>query len=119
MCSASAGSRQDAAKASHKLLRAAVEAIREGRLDAEIAFVFSNRERGSSRHGPFFEQVREHGIPLVTLSDTRFRKEHDGEVAKAASRFPHGARTMTAQVVAAAAAPRLRHRDARRVHAHR
>lgn len=74
---------------SQKLLRAAVAAIREGRLDAEIAFVFSNRERGQfDATDAFFNQVAGYGIPLVTLSDTRFRREHRGEVARAGTPLP-------------------------------
>lgn len=74
---------------SPKLLRAAVDAIRDGRLDAEIAFVFSNRAAGQYPNTDrFFEQVHEHGIPLVTLSDANFRKERDGEVAKAGQPLP-------------------------------
>jgi folate-dependent phosphoribosylglycinamide formyltransferase PurN len=74
---------------SQKLLRAAVDAIRERRLDAEIAFVFSNRERGRfEATDAFFDQVASYGIPLVTLSDTRFRKEHDGEVARKGEPLP-------------------------------
>jgi folate-dependent phosphoribosylglycinamide formyltransferase PurN len=74
---------------SQKLLRAAVEAVREGRLDAEIAFVFSNRERGQfDATDMFFDQVASYGIPLITLSDTRFRREHDGEVAKKGQPLP-------------------------------
>jgi phosphoribosylglycinamide formyltransferase 1 len=74
---------------SQKLLRAAVEAIREGRLDGEIAFVFSNRERGRfEATDTFFDQVESYGIPLITLSDTRFRKERDGEVAKKGEPLP-------------------------------
>jgi folate-dependent phosphoribosylglycinamide formyltransferase PurN len=74
---------------SQKLLRAAIEAIREGRLDAEIPFVFSNRERGRfEATDTFFDQVESYGIPLITLSDTRFRKEHGGEVAKKGEPLP-------------------------------
>jgi folate-dependent phosphoribosylglycinamide formyltransferase PurN len=74
---------------SQKLLRAAIEAIREGRLDAEIPFVFSNRERGHfEATDTFFDQVESYGIPLITLSDTRFRKEHGGEVAKKGEPLP-------------------------------
>ncbi len=74
---------------SQKLLRAAVDAIREARLDAEIAFVFSNRERGQSEAtDTFFDQVYGYGIPLVTLSDVRFRKEHGGQVARAGEPLP-------------------------------
>jgi phosphoribosylglycinamide formyltransferase-1 len=74
---------------SQKLLRAAVEAIREGRLDAEIVFVFSNREPGQFPiTDDFFEQVRNYGIPLVTLSDHAYRKERGGEVAKMGEPLP-------------------------------
>jgi folate-dependent phosphoribosylglycinamide formyltransferase PurN len=74
---------------SQKLLRAAVEAIREGRLDAEIAFVFSNRERGRfEATDAFFDQVASYGIPLITLSDARFRKEHNGAVARKGEALP-------------------------------
>jgi folate-dependent phosphoribosylglycinamide formyltransferase PurN len=74
---------------SQKLLRAAVEAIREDRLDAEIAFVFSNRERGRSEAtDTFFDQVASYAIPLITLSDVRFRKEHGGDVARKGAPLP-------------------------------
>lgn len=74
---------------SQKLLRAAVEAIREGRLDAEIAFVFSNRERGQfDVTDMFFDQVESYGIPLITLSDARYRRGHGGEVAKKGQPLP-------------------------------
>ncbi|MEX0749682.1 MAG: formyltransferase family protein [Dehalococcoidia bacterium] len=74
---------------SQKLLRAAVEAITEGRLDAEIAFVFSNREPGQfEATDTFFSQVNACGIPLITLSDARFRRENGGEVARVGQPLP-------------------------------
>jgi phosphoribosylglycinamide formyltransferase-1 len=74
---------------SQKLLRAAVEAIREGSLDAEIAFVFSNREEGQHpATDTFFEQVRGYGIPLVTLSDSKFRRRHNGDMARMGQPLP-------------------------------
>ncbi len=74
---------------SQKLLRAAVEAIREGRLDAEVAFVFSNRERGQfDVTDMFFDQIASYGIPLITLSDARFRRAHKGEIAKKGQPLP-------------------------------
>lgn len=74
---------------SQKLLRATVEAIRASRLDAEIAFVFSNREAGQfDATDEFFSQVDAYGIPLITLSDTKFRKEVGGEVARAEQPLP-------------------------------
>jgi folate-dependent phosphoribosylglycinamide formyltransferase PurN len=74
---------------SQRLLRATIEAIREGRLDAEIAFVFSNRERGLfEATDTFFDQVSSYGIPLITQSDTRFRKQCRGEVARKGAPLP-------------------------------
>lgn len=74
---------------SQRLLRAAVDAIHDGTLDAEIAFVFSNRERGmSDATDEFFDQVSGYGIPLVTLSDRQFRSEHGGEVARKGQPLP-------------------------------
>jgi folate-dependent phosphoribosylglycinamide formyltransferase PurN len=74
---------------SQKLLRAAVDAIRERRLDAEIAVVFSNREHGQHEAtNVFFDQVASYGIPLVTLSDARFRREAGGEVARMGQPLP-------------------------------
>ena len=74
---------------SQKLLRASVEAIRGGKLDAEIAFVFSNRERGQSEATDvFFDQIVSYGLPLVTLSDSQFRREHGGEVARKGESLP-------------------------------
>ena len=74
---------------SPKLLRAAVEAIREGRLEAEIAFVFSNREPGQYPiTDRFFEEVRGYGLPLIALSDANFRKERGGEVARSGQPLP-------------------------------
>jgi phosphoribosylglycinamide formyltransferase-1 len=74
---------------SQKLLGAAVEAIREGRLDAEIAFVFCNREPGQfEATDRFFGQVESYGIPLITLSDSRFRKRAGGEIARAGQPLP-------------------------------
>jgi folate-dependent phosphoribosylglycinamide formyltransferase PurN len=74
---------------SQKLLRAAVEAIADGRLDAEIPFVFSNREPGQfEATDVFFAQVQSYGIPLVTLSDARFRRESSGEVARKGKPLP-------------------------------
>ena len=74
---------------SQKLLRAAVDAIRDGRLDATISFVFSNREPAQDpATDAFFEQVRSYDIPLLTLSDARFRREHNGEPAKIGQPLP-------------------------------
>ena len=64
---------------SRGLLRFFRQAIVAGRLDAEIEFVFSNREPGEAEGSDeFFELVRSYGLPLVTLSSGRYRREHGG-----------------------------------------
>ena len=53
--------------------------IDAGLLDARIEFVFSNRERGEAEGSDqYFDLVEGHGLPLVTLSSARFRREHGG-----------------------------------------
>jgi phosphoribosylglycinamide formyltransferase-1 len=74
---------------SPKLLGAALEAIHVGRLDARIAVVFCNREPGEDpMSDAYHAQVSAAGIPLVTLSDRRFRREHGGEVARKGEALP-------------------------------
>lgn len=61
------------------MLQFVADAILQGRLDARIEFVFSNRERGEAEGSDaFFQLVRSYGFPLVTLSSARFRREHGG-----------------------------------------
>jgi folate-dependent phosphoribosylglycinamide formyltransferase PurN len=60
---------------SRKLLQAARDEIAAGRLDAEIVVVFCNRAPGEDANtDAFLQQVRDYGIPLVTLSSRDFRK---------------------------------------------
>ena len=55
------------------------DAIDQGRLDAGIEFVFSNREPGEAEGSDqFFNLVRSYRVPLVTLSSNRYRREHGG-----------------------------------------
>ena len=64
---------------SRGLLRFVANAILKGELDASIEFVFSNREPGEAEGSDeFFETVRSYGFPLVTLSSSRYRREHGG-----------------------------------------
>lgn len=52
------------------------DAIDTGELDAEIAFVFCNREPGEhAGSDAFMELARSHGVPVVSLSSQRFRQE--------------------------------------------
>ncbi|PZC46392.1 MAG: Folate-dependent phosphoribosylglycinamide formyltransferase PurN [Chloroflexi bacterium] len=65
------------------MLRTTVEAMRAGDLDAQIEFVFSNRELGEAEGSDrYFQQVRDYGIPLVCCSSRRFRKEHGTRVSE-------------------------------------
>jgi folate-dependent phosphoribosylglycinamide formyltransferase PurN len=74
---------------SRRLLSAAVEAIRRGELDAEIAFVFCNRERGEHEAtDQFLDLAASFGIPCVTLSSRRFRRERDGALSKPGEALP-------------------------------
>ncbi len=74
---------------SPKLLSAAIDAIASGRLDARIAVVFCNREPGENpMSDAYHAQVRAAGLPLVTLSDRRFRREHGGAVARKGETLP-------------------------------
>ncbi len=64
---------------SRGLLRFIKDAIDQGRLDAEIEFVFSNREPGEAEGSDqFFDLVRSYRLPLVTCSSSRYRREHGG-----------------------------------------
>ncbi len=63
---------------SYGLLKATLDAIESGELHARIEFVFCNREKGQAAGSDRFIAFAEsHGIPVVTLSSRRFRKEHD------------------------------------------
>lgn len=74
---------------SKKLLTAAVDATRRGDLDAEIAFVFCNRERAEhDATDGFLDLVASFGIPCVTLSSRRFRKERGGQLSKPGEPLP-------------------------------
>lgn len=78
---------------SRQLLQAILQAIQSGRLKAQVAFVFSNREPGEfDPTDGFLSMVREAGYPLVTLSFRKFRArlgndldwrpKYDAEVVK-------------------------------------
>ncbi len=74
---------------SRKLLTAAVDAIRRGELDAEIAFVFCNRERGEHEGTDgFLDLAASLGVPCLTLSSRRFRRERGGELSKPGEPLP-------------------------------
>jgi len=59
---------------SRDLLRTAWRSIAEGEIKAEIAFVFSNRERGQAEGSDaFFDLVNSYNIPLINVSSRKYR----------------------------------------------
>jgi phosphoribosylglycinamide formyltransferase-1 len=81
-----------------KLLRAALDAI-EGGMDARISFVFSNRDYGDFENTDlFFDAVREARIPLVTLSNTKFRRRIGGKLSRDGAPLPEWRRAYDAEV---------------------
>ena len=61
---------------SRGLLQIVVDAIQRGELNARVQFVFCNREPGEQPGSDeFMTLVRSHGIPLVTLSSQRLRRQ--------------------------------------------
>ncbi len=86
---------------SRNLLRAAVDAIGDGRLDAEIAFVFCNREPGEYEPTDvFLEQARSYGLDVITLSSRRFRKASDGQRSRPDKPLPEWRRAYDREVAA-------------------
>ena len=76
-------------ESSRRLLSATVDAIRAGTLDAEIAFVFCNRERDEYEPtDSFLDLVESYRIPLLTLSSRRFRKERGGALSEPGKALP-------------------------------
>ena len=56
-------------KAARDLLQVVNSSIKQGEIEAEIAFVFSNREPGESEESDlFFKLVEDYHIPLICLS---------------------------------------------------
>ena len=61
---------------STQLLRLVHDQIASGHLPATIQFVFCNRDPGEAEGSDQFQAlVRSYGLPLVTLSSQRFRRE--------------------------------------------
>jgi folate-dependent phosphoribosylglycinamide formyltransferase PurN len=74
---------------SPRLLSAALDAIGSGVLDAQSVVVFCNKEAGEDAGSDAFcEQVESAGLPLVRVSDQRFRRERGGEPARKGQPLP-------------------------------
>ena len=74
---------------SRRLLTAAADAIGAGELDAEIAFVFCNRERGEHEATDgFLDLATSYDIPCLILSSRRFRRERGGALSRPGEPLP-------------------------------
>jgi len=83
-------------KAARDLLTVAQRSIALGEIQAEIAFVFCNREPGESKQSDMFQKlVKSYGLPLITFSSKDFKAErgegwrpdYDREVMKQLKEF--------------------------------
>ena len=71
-------------KATRELLQAVNSSIKQGEIEAEIAFVFCNREPGDSEQSNFFMQlVNSYQIPLVCFSYQKFKAEQNTPASNA------------------------------------
>jgi len=76
-------------KAARDLLQTVKNVINQGEIEAEIAFVFSNREPGESEESDlFFKLVKEYHIPLITLSYQKFKARQTTSGAGQAGSLP-------------------------------
>ena len=63
-------------KAACDLLAAAQNSIGRGEIEAELSFVFSNREPGESKESDqFFELVKDYHIPLIFFSSQKYQAQ--------------------------------------------
>ena len=74
---------------SRRMFEAVREAIAAGGLDAELAFVFCNRERGeSAATDGFLDRAAEAGAPVVTRSSVAYRRAVGGERSRPGEPLP-------------------------------
>jgi len=74
---------------SRGMYEAVTAAIADGSLDAEISFVFANRDRGEDPvTDQFFACVDADGIPLLAKSSVGFRNAVEGERSRAGEPLP-------------------------------
>ena len=64
--------------------------MHSGEIDARIQFVFSNREPGEGEGSDrFFQRVKSYGLPLVTVSSMKFRREVGGRFTEHREEYDH------------------------------
>jgi phosphoribosylglycinamide formyltransferase-1 len=67
-------------KAARDLLTVAQRSIALGEIEAEIAYVFCNREPGEARESDLFlELVKSYGLPLICFSSSNFKANRDAQ----------------------------------------
>jgi len=76
-------------KAARDLLQVVNNSIKQGEIEAEIAFVFSNRESGESQESDLlFKLVEDHHIPLICFSYQKFKASRGVPIAGQAGTLP-------------------------------
>ena len=76
-------------KAARDLLQTAISCIKMGEIEAEIAFVFCNREAGESPESDLFlKQVEEYHIPLICFSYQKLKNRQDASVTSQTETLP-------------------------------
>jgi folate-dependent phosphoribosylglycinamide formyltransferase PurN len=76
-------------KAARDLLQAVNSSIKLGEIEAEIAFVFSNREPGESEEGDLFlKLVEDYHIPFISFSYQKFKARQSTPVIIQAESLP-------------------------------
>ena len=85
---------------SRKLLGEAQQAIASGHLEAQLAAVFCNRERGEDPDTDIFlDLVNGYGIPLVCLSSRDFRRRLSEKVVRKGTPLPEWRRSYDREVM--------------------
>jgi len=76
-------------KTARDLLQVVNSSIKQGEIEAEIAFVFSNREPGESEESDlFFKLVEDYHIPLICFSYQRFKASRGIPITGQAGTLP-------------------------------
>jgi len=76
-------------KAARDLLQVVNDSIKRGRIEAEIAFVFSNREPGEAEESDlFFKLVEGYHIPLICFSYQKFKASKGTSTDELAGALP-------------------------------
>ena len=76
-------------KAARDLLEVVNSSIKQGEIEAEIAFVFSNREPGESEESDlFFKLVEDYHIPLICFSYQKFKADKGASITGQARTLP-------------------------------